>query len=467
MLLAGAAVAGTVLGDLTGRRAALEAGRLLAADEPAPPDQSGGEMPEVENGAVLEQEDKKLQVVLDTGGHTAQVLLVAFTPDGRELVTASQDGAIRLWDVDLGESLRVIYPPVWSLTAAALAPDGKAVAVAGTADGKLVIGLVNLETDKVTLLRGHRRWLSALTFSKDGKLLASASKEDNVHVWDVEKGTHEKELAKPATHAVDIAFGPDNEHVLVADLGGAARILTLADGTSEVVKGHEKDVRSVAWSVDGHIATGGPGLLRSTRRGRPGGKKEPDKPDKAAEKDEASNPYTHGVAFSSDGKRLLYAWSQDRKDKTGSVVKNKNGVVARVYGATIRDLETGRERRHFQPASIVRAMAVSPDDNLAATAGGAGHEVFVWQTSDARLIHRLGGEARMHFSAGWGADGKSICWGAAQGDRQEVFGGTVPLGAAFSLTDFAFVLPAQKPGPRPAPRPGTRPAPRGDHGAVL
>ena len=75
-------------------------------------------------------------LVLDAGGHTARVWKVLFTPDGRELITVSDDKTIRVWDVASGEPLRVLRPPIGRgqegmLYAAALSPDGRTLAVGG------------------------------------------------------------------------------------------------------------------------------------------------------------------------------------------------------------------------------------------------------------------------------------------------------------------------------------------------
>ena len=74
--------------------------------------------------------------MLDAGGHTARVRKVLFTPDGRELITVSDDKTIRVWDVASGEPLRVLRPPIGRgqegmLYAAALSPDGRTLAVGG------------------------------------------------------------------------------------------------------------------------------------------------------------------------------------------------------------------------------------------------------------------------------------------------------------------------------------------------
>ena len=74
--------------------------------------------------------------VLD--GHTARVDDAAFTPDGRRLLTAGQDGTVRVWDSHTGQAAGTFEWPVGKLTAVAVAPDGLTAAAAGQ-KGQIVV----------------------------------------------------------------------------------------------------------------------------------------------------------------------------------------------------------------------------------------------------------------------------------------------------------------------------------------
>src|SRR5438128_592145 len=74
-------------------------------------------------------------LVLDTGGHTAPVRKVLFTPGAKQVINISTDRTIRFWDVQTGQTLRVLRPPIGEgtigePTTGALSPDGKVLAVA-------------------------------------------------------------------------------------------------------------------------------------------------------------------------------------------------------------------------------------------------------------------------------------------------------------------------------------------------
>src|SRR4051794_3133140 len=104
------------------------------------------------------------QLVFDTGGHTAPIRKVLFRPpDGKELLTVSQDKTVMVWDVETGTRLRVLRTPVGpgdqgELLAGAVSPDGKTLAVAGKGydDGKgkrsCPVHLIDLDAGKVLRL---------------------------------------------------------------------------------------------------------------------------------------------------------------------------------------------------------------------------------------------------------------------------------------------------------------------------
>ena len=82
--------------------------------------------------------------MLDTGGHMALIKGIAFTPDGRQLVSASDDKTIRVWDLASGKTVRTIRGEsapgaAGKVYAMALSPDGKWLAAGGLFDPRKAI----------------------------------------------------------------------------------------------------------------------------------------------------------------------------------------------------------------------------------------------------------------------------------------------------------------------------------------
>jgi WD40 repeat protein len=124
---------------------------------------------------------------------------VTFSPDGKKLASAHGDRKARLWDAEKGKLIRAIESGKEQALSVAFSPDGALLAVAN-ADRKVRIH--NAETGALTATcEGHLPWaplagpyrdwrwaVRSLSFSRDGRTLASAGNDGNVHLWDVRNG---------------------------------------------------------------------------------------------------------------------------------------------------------------------------------------------------------------------------------------------------------------------------------------
>jgi WD40 repeat protein len=109
------------------------------------------------------------------------ITAAAFSPDGGRLVTASRDGATKVWDAETGAEVAALKGQGVVL-AAAFSPDGRRVA---TASGDTTIRLWEPDTgQELLVLRGHEAAVSHLAFSPDGCRLASGGDDGTVRVWD-------------------------------------------------------------------------------------------------------------------------------------------------------------------------------------------------------------------------------------------------------------------------------------------
>jgi membrane-associated protease RseP (regulator of RpoE activity) len=91
--------------------------------------------------ASLEADDQAPLPMLDAGGHIGQVRAIAYTPDGKQFVSAASDKTIRVWSAETGKTLRIIRgesaPGDWGqIYALALSPDVRWLAIGGYLHGK-------------------------------------------------------------------------------------------------------------------------------------------------------------------------------------------------------------------------------------------------------------------------------------------------------------------------------------------
>jgi WD40 repeat protein len=351
-------------------------------------------------------------LMLDTGGHMAIIRGLAFTPDGRQLVSASDDKVIRVWDWQAGKTIRTIRGQVGvgdegKINAMALSPDGRWLAAGGWMDpatAKLPccgdIRLYDFATSKlVALLKGHTSVVTSLAFSPDGKRLISGSGigDFSAIIWDIEGGNPLHRLQGHTGEIYGVAFTPDGQRVVTGSYDTTLRIWRVADGDMiAVLKGHNDKVQSLAVrSSDSLIASGdiaGEIRLWDGRTGQflsvlanQGG-------------------HVGALRYSPDGKWLLSTFGY-----CGSCYR-----VQHVW-----EVATGKELvASNQNDDTVIAAAISSNGRLAATGGGSHQEIRLWELATGATVKRqdgkppvLAGSGAPTWATGFSADGQRIAWG--------------------------------------------------------
>ena len=186
-------------------------------------------------------------------GHTDGVRAVAVV-DGRRAVSASDDGTLRVWNLESGQTLKTLEGHTDGVNAVAVV-DGRR-AVSASSDGTLrVLDLESRQTLKT--LEGHTTRISAVAVV-DGWRVVSASDDGMLRVWDLESGQTFKALEGHMTRISAVAV-VDGRRVVSASDDGMLRMLDLESGqTLKTLQGHTAWVTAVA-VVDSRLAVSASG----------------------------------------------------------------------------------------------------------------------------------------------------------------------------------------------------------------
>ncbi|KFY45073.1 hypothetical protein V494_01165 [Pseudogymnoascus sp. VKM F-4513 (FW-928)] len=180
-------------------------------------------------------------------GHLDTINAVAFSPDGKQVVSGSTDKMVRLYDVVTGALLHELKGHSSSVDLVAVSPNGKLV-VSGSEDKTVrlwdtVTGVLLQE------LKGHSDAISAMAFSPDGKQLASGSWDNTILLWDIVTGVLLQDLKGHSDAINAMAFSPDGKQLVSGSRDNTIRlwdIVTVA--TIQTLEGHSNPVNSVAFS---------------------------------------------------------------------------------------------------------------------------------------------------------------------------------------------------------------------------
>ncbi len=201
----------------------------------------------------LDRDPDHPRVIEADPGNTLRA--VAFSPDGKRLLSGGEGPTLKLWDVGSGTlraSLDGPGSPVYKL---AFSPDGKTIA-SGSLDG--TVTLQDVETGReISRQAGHLGSIRGLAFSPDGATLAVGALQGDVRIWDVTGGRVRVAIHYQRRTIDNLAFAPDGKRLALA-LGGTDSdqksevvIWTVAGGHEAIrVLGEASDAR-VAFSPDG------------------------------------------------------------------------------------------------------------------------------------------------------------------------------------------------------------------------
>ena len=210
---------------------------------------------------------------------------LAFSPDGKLLVSGADSGALMFWDASAGTLIdKPVFGQTGRIWSVAFSPDGQTLASASD-DHTVRLWDVATRQPKGDPLQGHAAAVRGVAFSPDGRLLASSSDDGTLRLWDAATGAaHGAPLLGHAGPVRSVAFSPDGTLLASGGNDGLVRLWDPASGQpygqplgGQTISAQNNEVGSLAFSpvaADDLLAAGnwnGTVALWDARTGQPHG----------------------------------------------------------------------------------------------------------------------------------------------------------------------------------------------------
>ncbi|AFZ55906.1 NACHT and WD40 repeat domain-containing protein [Anabaena cylindrica] len=357
--------------------------------------------------------------------HSRVVWSVAWSGDGLTLASGSSDETVKLWDVQTGDCVQTLEGHSNGVRSVAWSGDGLTLA-SGSFDN--TVKLWDVQTGYcVRTLEGHSRVVWSVAWSGDGLTLASGSSDETVKLWDVQTGDCVQTLEGHSDWVNSVAWSGDGLTLASGSGDNTVKLWDVQTGDCvQTLEGHGSGVYSVAWSGDGlTLASGSDDKTVKLWDVQTGD---------CVQTLEGHSNWVNSVAWSGDGLTLA-SGSDDKTVKlwdvqTGDCVQTLEGhsnwvnsVVWSGDGLTLAsgsldntvklwDVQTGDCVQTLESHSNSVFSVDWSIDSLTLASGSGDKTVKVWDVQTGDCVQTLEGHRSVVRSVAWSGDGLTLASGS-------------------------------------------------------
>jgi len=395
-------------------------------------------------------------------GHELGVYGVAFSPNGQFVASCSEDGDIRVWDVDTGAAATAPLKSDGVIFEIAFSPDGSQIA-SGSDVGGVQVRNVMTGAEVATLERGDGYEIGCVAFSPDGMWIARSSADTTIKIWNTITWALLSTLQGHTDMVHRITFTPDSKQLVSVSQDKKVLLWNVAPDSEPIIVGEDKNpVWSIAITPDGKQVASGNDRGGITVW-------ELENSTKLAEWN-AHDDRVYSLAFTPDGKRLVSGgdksirlWNATTGHRLGAIEGHLDfvaGVTVSPDGKRIAstgdtdvklwdmDSLSGLLELHLPDGNPISGgvIAVSSEGNRVISSGLDEEEYKLWNINGKTELATLGTIGATIQSPLFTNDGKRIVaetiddsiavrvWDAETGDE------LTPLGEGLSTCNLAHSI---------------------------
>jgi RNA polymerase sigma factor (sigma-70 family) len=358
---------------------------------------------------------------------------VAFAPNGQTLATGDYGGAITLRDAQTGDEQALLPAHPGGVHGVAYSPDGSLLASAGL-DGTAKLWSID-ELKEIQVFRGHADRVLAVAFCRQGRALITTSQDKSARIWDLQTGKVLFSLEGHTAAVEAVAVSPDEQLVATASWDETVRLWN-AETAQEVavLRGNEDQAFfAVAFSPDGALLAGAgrDGTIRvwNAQTHESVGMLQKHDADiwalafsrtgvlASGSSDRTARLWRFGAGNAPHV--LMTSWSETRPILAAAYAPDGRvlGVATTDKTVHIRDAKSGDVLMVWHShQDVVTCLAFSPDGQTLAS-GSADATVKLWDRATGELQRTLVGHVGGVSTVAFAPDGKQL---ASAGDDQAI-----------------------------------------------
>ncbi|KAF4614458.1 hypothetical protein D9613_003317 [Agrocybe pediades] len=268
------------------------------------------------------------------GGHMSCVFALAFSHDGKKLISGSYDLAIRIWDIDTGDVVAGPFKGHTDTICSLAMSSNETKLISGSFDRSVRLwNVFSNESNIAPPCQSVTGYVRAVAWSPDGTRIASGQYDGTVAVWSAQNGEAVIEpFRRHLSNIFSITFSPDGSRISTGAWDGSVISWDVRTGEilGEPFQGHSDKVCSIVYSPDGSIIASGSFdstiIIWDCSTGEMIGKLL------------GHNSWVHSVAFTPDGNRLvsggddqsMYVWDVHTGQIILGPINGNKGAISSV-----------------------------------------------------------------------------------------------------------------------------------------